>query len=868
METNIIIEESETNFGHEDIIWKGKINFPDKIIQSDGEIEKKVSRNKPFDKQNEIDRALDANDIQPVKNQKDFFKIIKYSYKNKKNPNFTDGPTLSLSLFMPNKILQEINKENEKLGNWTKRYFLKQIKLCLVFNYFFPNGNIRNYIDNYLLEKLKNLPGDDKNLLLTQLIKKFNYFDFNDEKTYEINNFLTQFYNKVKELEETVKFNNSLERFIFYFDLACSSYYNSGILTIKEKTGDFFAYKLNGPFLENKDTDSEGHISNGYIGQLIRYLALRQKDYLYNGIMIKKPCHLVYRDAHTCCPGYIDSLWINELNKYKSTTVYLLPVSNSYQGSWHDFGKCEYSNSFYKKSVFAGLVQVINSEINSDDNLYLKTIGIAFIINLVNEIPLNSHRSIGKHFGKNVDSFDYGIEEYLLTSFFENNKIKKKTIFINIKLSWDRFFNTYVINNAYDQSITIDKFKNLGFDNFYYDSMAYILLTNYLVNNNKLRIEHNLKDFIIESEKLRNDISLKDNLALGFLLSLVPNIYHLGDTLFENASNDFLFIEIDGVIYYTPNSIFGNRNINQITELFVSNINKNLKEIIKNKITKFDNITFDNLNDLGISCKKNLVNTSPVAWCTMPFTDPYYKEINKCHPDNFYSGFYFEKPPALDIGILRQPSDLLYSVEALQNNNLKFKLNKSDYKLNTANKNLINKIKNSLENEIQGTIKEPIKLIIFNFSEKTKSIYKFITADFDILGTGKNIINPLVWKSLNYANFDVPPEWFQIDLSSNFINSNKLNYYVKELANTNGWADYTIEVLNKAGSAKNIQYINLENGFNDKIIKDFTAEYILSANENKNDFLNLKMEMIGGANFYLKYLKYKNKYLEMKKNKF
>jgi hypothetical protein len=149
-----------------------------------------------------------------------------------------------------------------------------------------------------------------------------------------MNKYLKKCYNKLKEYE-TYDFENGLQQFLFYYHLSSkvTKIGNDNVHFDSRSVIDFFVYKFSDPFIENKGLANEGHITNGFIGQQIRYIALRQTDYEYNGKTIKRPTHLVWRDAHANCPGYNDYLWIekiNEISKSSKTELYLIPTSIAY----------------------------------------------------------------------------------------------------------------------------------------------------------------------------------------------------------------------------------------------------------------------------------------------------------------------------------------------------------------------------------------------------------------------------------------------------------------------------------------------------------------------------------------------------------
>ena len=77
--------------------------------------------------------------------------------------------------------------------------------------------------------------------------------------------------------------------------------------------------------------------------------------------------------------------------------------------SWHDKIICPSDNMYYKRSAIAGIVQIINSELCNNDVLYLKTLGLAFIINN-DTIPLSIYREKVFHYkGRYIFNYDYGL---------------------------------------------------------------------------------------------------------------------------------------------------------------------------------------------------------------------------------------------------------------------------------------------------------------------------------------------------------------------------------------------------------------------------------------------------------------------------
>jgi hypothetical protein len=715
---NIIFEYNDSNFGHNDIILNGDIKLIDNILKSD-------------EKFNKID------------NQK-YLKLFRCGWKKLNEPNCNiNEPTLSLSLFIPNNL--------NDFSNWTNKYFLNQIKLCIIFNYYFPNGNYRNYFDFYMLNKFQYLPDDDNFLNITKNSNEFLYLDYEENEGRKVKSLLDQFYNELKKYEN-IKFKNKLERFIFTFDLACRTYSNNNnILEFREKTGDFYIYEFNYPFVENINGNI-GHITNGYIGQLIRFISLKQNSYLYYNKIINRPTIIIVRDSHATTIGYNDSQWINEFKKYNNNNFYLLGHSFNYEKqSWHGNITCKENNSIKKKSFWAGYTNFINSTSSHsfmDDLEYLNTIGQAFIINNDNNLPLLNIRK----------NYNYGIDEYLLSNFINNSQSKKKLLL----LQYEHISN---INNINLEPI-----------------ISYILENN-LLDINKIYSIQNIFNTI---EKIRN-LKINNN-KLSLILSYLPTKYMTLNTNTVNI-NDF------------------------DTDNTYSIYNKYIDLTKYNK--SYTNDILPNLHKYNIFCNRNLYFN-----INSPCQEIYNNNIdnNDCPPSNYFSGFYHENPPTFDISFLRQPSDIYYALESLKNNNLVIPLNKSDYKNKVEDDNFKIDILESIENINNGKIYDDLLYIISKFNVYSSVIFN----KYHI-----NYWSSLIWRTLNYKGYDVPPEWLKIKLNNNNEYDN-FNKYVIRLSKIKNWTENTINILTRNKT------INL-------------------------DIYKMKT--------YFKYLKYKLKYLSLKNKK-
>ena len=787
-ELNIIKEESDTNFGHTNIIWKGNVSFPKRekidINSSNYHSSNYNSSNYNSTNQEKIYEVYDKqlnilqSNLTPIN---DLLKIYRYGFKKLNKPNDDNGPTLSVSLFIPNNI-------NSNYGVWVNKYLINQLILAVVFTYYFPEGNYRNYFDFYMFKKFELIPDSD-DFNITKSINEFIYLDFETKQNNIIKNILNSYYIEIKKYE-TFKFNNSLERLLCYFDIACRTYINSrGEYSLRNKTGDFFVYKLDGPFLEQ----SGGHVTNGYIGQLIRFISLKQTNYNYEGIIIKRPTYILTRDAHASNIGYNDTEWIN---KYMITgdNYYVIGHSKRYMSLHHDYMKCSNTDYYLHKSFWAGYTNFINktnSKSIIEDNEWINTIGIGFILNLQNLIQ--------------VGDFSYGIDEYILTNLLIHRESKIKLVLFNLEHLY-----AYFDAKNYPKLFLLTR-----------------ILLSYLVENNYVLNSISKYDFIREIEKIRNGsytVLESDYNDINLLLSLIPNKYSSFNTISYNIEN-IILNDLININDYIKNDIYSIK--------------------YKGELDKYD-----------ITCKNNLL-VSPFEWCMDSYNES--KDKINCPPANFYSGFYYEQPPSLNIGILRQPADLDITLEALKNNKLKNKLNISDYKVKVERDIFSKDVLKNIDDNICH-IKPTLQTIILNYGEiddnfgiaKAWGIANRISA---INPQGTSVTQsyvwvPLIWRALNYFGYDVNPKCLEVKLDTN-DNYRIFNEAVKELANIPGWAEYAVRIL----VGDNDNYNKEDNDIDSEKVKNKSSYY---ANLFSIDHSQYMMDK------YKKYLKYKQKYLKLK----
>ena len=885
-----IKETHETNYGHDNLIIKGNVVFPPRQEYVAPRTESEyiarshmqggnLSPSQPpfvqppfvqspfvqspfvqptdviFDKQLEIDKK----DINPVKNQKHYFELFRYGWsENEKlhKPNASDEPTLCLSLFMPNNKLTE-----RKTGvwlDWAVDYYINQIILILSFKHYFPNGNVRVYFDWFMLEKgFGEFPGvnpADITDVFDQLPKEFGkspsinpfnikelagtlqYNDFEEENQKIVRPYFASYLNMINELEKK-PFANGLQKFMAHYHLAASCINNNGVAQLSEPKGDFFVYKFKGPFIEHiaQGHLNQGHISNAYLGQEIRYISLRQVGYTWNGETVVRPKHLVWRDAHACSIAYNDSKWIKEFNTVTKTgklEVYMFAISPNYAPDWHDKVKCSITETYGYKSILAGYTQSSNFT-NTDkfmpDQIYYKSIGMVFLLDNNDNLPLKIHRP------KEYPGYTYGIDEYANSSVLTLDYFKKRSIY------YDYNFHGAVFS------------FNFG--------IAERLLLGYLKKTNQIGESVSKREFIEKIEELRNDIRLKDNDELRLLLAIYPTKYHISACIFNmhNNLNDFKFYH--RAKFNTENLLFWDR---YIPKDFLQDLTPAL------------------LYDMGLSCLSTAVS-SPIEWCLNPYKYSEHvaatiKNGTKCSPANYYSGFYFDNPPSLDLGSLRRPDDIKHAVLAIQRNHFESKLYVSDYKLTDKKTPWI---WHNVDDQESGHIDAKLQNVILlfgdddpDFAVKRGVAIAFMAANLNGTAIGDQTQSavwvPLIWKALLISGYDVPVSWIRYKIKTDEMSQRIFNDLAIELANIKGWAEYAVAILIRYHKKELLQAIS--NDFEDAETVKYAQKMARIVENSSVEELNaIKLKyglpvLKGGAKnkYYRKYISYKAKYLMLK----
>jgi len=695
--------------------------------------QKNILENQPFEYLNDDE-------------QDKIFEVNKYEINNFKYIINLDEPTLCLSLFSP-----DINKmknnpiNNPKIIEFFNKLIYTQIKLLLSFRFYFPSSNIILYLDQNLINFFEIVDNEIQSYLsylLNRIFRSKLFYLFKNINT-ELNNFIQLVFKKLKEYKY-YNFDNFLNKYLFFINFICSMKNDS--LQISDSVSELFLnnysiiYGYNFIKLNNIEYTE-------YVGQLIRYLPLTIKQNRYK--------HLIWRDPHHVIIRQTEFEWIrsfNNLGKTNNAEIYLLPITYDYCRPWHDIIKSEIDNKYYQYSIIAGtMIQMCNFT-NSDSFLdkinYIQTIGLPFLLDKNNELILYKNCPL---------LYNYGLDEYILSSFLSIKSIKNKSI--------------------YTKNVNIDNILNITLEYYNEISISYMILFLYLYDNHSLLIytdnfikKTTLINFINSIEILRKclfSINTKYFNKILILLSIVPTIYNIHEINAEDYNNEL----INGGERVIDVDLMVENILNIFNELYDIKIDiNNLYKLYSSKKI---------LSKLNINWATTIINTS-LEWNTYP----YFKNIkNKNY--NFYAGLYlpgtyiFKLP--FNISILRSPADLKHSYFVLK----KFKtLENTEYKL--QNIELTNTIKNKLNNNIfeninKGIIKKEIisKILDINISEIKQKTY-----------------SKIIWRILLYNNYNIPIEFvrfrkkFKRDIISSYDinritlnNLNKKNIIINKLFN-------------------------------------------------------------------------------------
>jgi len=660
---------------------------------------KVLLENKPFDYINNIDQFK-------------IFEIYKYEINNINYINNLDDPTLCLSLFIRKQDLDNIKKNsinNPNLFKFFVKYVYTQIKLILSYRFYFPLSNIILYIDINLIEFFET-PDNEINSFLSYLLNKI----FKSRLFYLLNNEDENFNKYIQSIltrlrkYEYYNFDNFFNRYIFYIYFICSSDYNN--FDKSDNYAIIYGYKFN--ILNNIEKTE-------YIGQLIRYLPLTINKNRHKHFIWRDPSHIIIKP--------MEAEWIksfNQICKNNKDNVYLLPITSQYCRPWHDVIKSDIDNKYYQYSVIAGTtIQMCNftdTDYFFDIDTYVQSIGLPFLLDKDNDLIL---------FKNCPHLYNYGIDEYVLSSFLIIDSIKSKSIYAKQLRISDILNMTLEYYNEISISIML-LFVYL------YEHNGLLTFTNDLIDNSQINQRTTLKNFINSIEILRKllfNINNKYFDKIILLLSIVPTIYNIHEIVSENY--------VDELRFNMYNRSFNiEETLDNILNIFRELYNIKIDRSKLYKLYSSKKI----LSKLNINWATSLINTS-TEWNTYP----YYKDI-KSKNYNFYAGLYlsgvYNHRSPDNICIIKTPSDLNQAYNVLKKRG---SIELTDYKL--QNDELTSKIisklnKDHFKNINKGLIKKDIisKILDIDREEIKKSIYSSI-----------------IWRILLFNHYNIPVEFIR-----------------------------------------------------------------------------------------------------------
>lgn len=449
------------NFGFNII---SKINSS--IIDQENAFGTYQKNKKEFDENKEkMNEILNNSEYLTIEEQNKYFKVYKIinmvdSIKNEmeiKNNNYNQ-PTLCMSLFYGN--LQNFSGENIK--SYVSKYISNQIRAIIAFKIGFPDGNVKLLFDKFMLDKFSSE--------FVDIDETISYYisDVDIDNKNKIVRSITHYNNEIKLKISKLEKNNSikintLDKILLMYDTASNLNKNIFIEMFAYEFSDLFTHET----ISKYNTKVTQAITNGYIGQLIRYLSVIQDDYLFDNNVFSKSRHIVIRDGHAVSPGKFDCEWINELNIqcYKNNrTISMMMFSHYYKKIWNgDICCCE---NIVTNSSPAGWSQfAMFGENKNFITRYKKIITLPFIItNDEKNIPfLNFRNNKTKYFinekkdikntliFNNYLNYGYGIDEFLLSTLISDKIILQHQMLVEFLFYMPNF--NYV--NKTSETITI-----------------------------------------------------------------------------------------------------------------------------------------------------------------------------------------------------------------------------------------------------------------------------------------------------------------------------------------------------------------------------------------------------------------------------
>jgi hypothetical protein len=342
----------------------------------------------------------------------------------------------------------------QEYKKWGNKYAIGYFFLLLSSQICWDNASIKRlYFDDFdkkRFESIKVLIYDwETNFDIYKTFKIKNFINKSNLEMIDIKWKLIKLVIKILLQKNII--NNDFDLYLYFFILA-SSIKND--FTLKLNTFEMITYNFNNSNNEiikrlyvhqktgnteldmkyNKIINNLGrennlyvdyfHVNYGYIGQLLRIIAVRDS-------MIRPKTLILLRDGHATSPSIYEK--INMKRFIKSQKIYKIGTTTEYTAPWHKLGEL-----LYRKGILMGTVTVKKhtEEIPFDDEIWYKSWGKAFDINdekiiAVDERIKNTKFGIYNRQNVKIEALDmpfiYGMEEFLGDNLaYDNNGLTNK----------------------------------------------------------------------------------------------------------------------------------------------------------------------------------------------------------------------------------------------------------------------------------------------------------------------------------------------------------------------------------------------------------------------------------------------------------
>lgn len=745
--------EERNNFGHTNVVYASDLTFTDTAERtkmcrqalgggSSGTTHAgDVTKFRDYvDKQKIIDGAV----FVPRPREFVLTRYLRGKWRPPCSPH--NNPVFASSLFgMPAVLLGD---KRDVIAKWLERYPLAQLQATLIRRFWIPEATHRLYLDHYTAKALSALSPD---LIQLDGLANCNYSDYDVLAQANVRAHVVHFVKTVTALEkrQNATFSSLLAKFIFYLEAGASFTFDGHQIAWLPTTIDVFVYQFGQAFRQDVGTEREWHIKDGFIGQQVRYLALRQRYYTVAdpatglNISIIRPRHLVWRDAHSNTTTSVDADLIRKFNamaRMHKKSVYLIPTSREYQPNWNDTARCAATGLYHRRSAIAGWVQMCNFSNRKyflPKNVYLATVGMAFIVQNVSGVPaLNAVCVNPDPVRGGPNGYVYGIDEYTNTAFFRNEHFVRHSIYL---------FHTFTYGSLLKLrgKIHLDRSPNLS-----PVQLAIVFVLSFLLKQPDAPTGSVvMRDVVRVIETLRsvdpNIFPYEVRSCLRVLLALIPTRYQYFATLYYPALNIKAYTDTVGVHMDDE----------------VPDLAEQVAQVIRTSglpPVLFDRLAFDNLKKAGIACSQSVYHNA-ADWCEEPyFAQPREGLVPDCPPGLYLSGFYNDPQPITNVAHIRGPDDLSHAFATNLANTEDERLRVTDYKINDA------AMEREYETQFPGGVipQQVLEKILRGVSREALQSVHTIASHYH--STPEAIGNTFVWRALFFGGIDFPTKWFQL----------------------------------------------------------------------------------------------------------